>query len=325
MKALVVRNESGDFSRGIEEIDLPDGSGTVLGVAYSSLNYKDALAITNRSPIVRAWPMVAGIDGAGSIVESEDGGLQTGVPAVVTGWGLGEKRWGCFAEQARVEPDWPTPLPASLTPREAMAFGTAGLTAMLCVMAVERHGVRPADGPVLVTGAAGGVGGIALMLLKKLGYETTASTGRTAEADYLSALGATSVIDRAELSSPGKPLMKERWAAVVDSLGSVTLANACASTRYGGVVAACGLAQGMDLPSSVAPFILRSVTLAGIDSVMARPSLRAAAWARIAELIDRETLGRMIREIGMADLFDAAQELLAGRVRGRLVVRIASS
>ncbi|MGN6768834.1 MAG: MDR family oxidoreductase [Rhizobiaceae bacterium] len=325
MRAVVVRNENGAFSSGIEDIPPAEDAGTTIGVAYSSLNYKDALALTNRSPIVRAWPMVAGIDGAGSVIDSGGGTLRAGASAVVTGWGLGERKWGCFAERVSVEPDWPTPLPAGLTPRESMAFGTAGLTAMLCVMAIERHGVRPSDGPVLVTGAAGGVGGMALMLLNKLGYETAASTGRTVEADYLSDLGAATVIDRAELSSPGKPLMKERWSAVVDSLGSVTLANACASTRYGGVVAACGLAQGMDFPSSVAPFILRGVTLAGIDSVMARPSLRAAAWSRIAELIDREAIERMVREIEMAELFDAAQELLAGKVRGRLVVRIGSS
>jgi acrylyl-CoA reductase (NADPH) len=325
MRAVVVRNENGAFSSGIEDIPPAEGAGTTIGVAYSSLNYKDALALTNRSPIVRAWPMIAGIDGAGSVIDSGGGTLQAGASAVVTGWGLGERRWGCFAERVSVEPDWPTPLPTSLTPREAMAFGTAGLTAMLCVMAIEWHGGRPSDGPVLVTGAAGGVGGIALMLLKKLGYDTTASTGRLAEADYLSALGASAVIDRAELSSPGKPLMRERWAAVVDSLGSVTLANACASTRYGGVIAACGLAQGMDFPSSVAPFILRGITLVGIDSVMARPSLRAAAWSRLSELIDREALARMICEIGMAELFDAAHELLDGKVRGRLVVRIGAS
>lgn len=325
MKAVIVRKEDGEFSRAIEEISLPaEGGGTVLDVAYSSLNYKDALALTNKSPVVRSWPMVVGIDGAGRIAGSGDSGLEQGAPAVVTGWGLGETRWGCYAGQVRLEPSWPTRLPAGLSPREAMAFGTAGLTAMLSVMAIERHGMRPGEGPVLVTGASGGVGGSSIMLLKKLGYEVVASTGRPQEADYLASLGAASVIDRAELSAPGKPLQKERWAAVIDSVGSTTLANACASTRYGGVVAACGLAQGMDFPATVAPFILRGVTLAGIDSVMARPQLRDAAWKRIAELIDRVTLATMIHEIDLSGVFDAAEDLLAGRVRGRLVVRVAA-
>lgn len=323
MKAVVLRNDSGAFSRAIEDIDLPHASegGSTLEVEYSSLNYKDALALTNKSPVVRAWPMVGGVDGAGEVAASGDSELQTGAPAVVTGWGLGETRWGCFAEQVRLERGWLTQLPASLSPRDAMAFGTAGLTAMLCVMAIEWHGVQPADGPVLVTGAAGGVGSVALMLLKKLNYEAVASTGRAEEVDYLKALGATYVIERRELSEPGKPLQKERWSAVIDSAGSITLANACASTRYGGIVAACGLAQGIDFPSSVAPFILRGITLAGIDSVMARPQLRAAAWARIGDLVDRDLLARIVREIDLADVFDAAGELLAGRIRGRLVVR----
>ena len=326
MKAVVVRKEGGEFSRGIEDVPLAaEGGPTVLEVAYSSLNYKDALALTNKSPVVRAWPMVVGIDGAGRLAESENSDLPPGTPAVVTGWGLGETRWGCYADQVRLEPDWATPLPADLSPRESMAFGTAGLTAMLSVMAIERHGVRPEDEPVLVTGASGGVGGGSIMLLKKLGYEAVASTGRTEEADYLTSLGAASVIDRAELSVLGKPLQKERWAAVIDSVGSATLANACASTRYGGIVTACGLAQGMDFPASVAPFILRGVTLAGIDSVMARPQLRAEAWGRIAALIDREVLDGMIREIDLPQVFDAAQDLLAGKVRGRLVVRVAAA
>jgi acrylyl-CoA reductase (NADPH) len=324
MKAIVVRNENGTFSRRLENLSLADEGGrdVILGVEYSSLNYKDALALTNRSPIVRSWPMVVGIDGTGRVLESNKPGLAPGSSALVTGWGLGETKWGCFAEKVHLQSGWPTLLPSGLSPRGAMAFGTAGLTAMLCILAIEKHGVKPGDGPVLVTGAAGGVGGLAVRLLSKLRYEVTASTGRTDDADYLKSLGAAAVIHRKELSEPGKPLQKERWSATIDSVGSFTLANACASTRYGGVVAACGLAQGMDFPSSVAPFILRGVTLAGIDSVMASASLRTEAWARIADLVNYDQLTRVVREIDMAEVFDVAEELLAGRVRGRIVVRI---
>jgi acrylyl-CoA reductase (NADPH) len=326
LRAVVVRDQNGAFSRAIEQLDLGavGGAGPILEVEFSSLNYKDALALTNRSPVVRAWPMVVGIDGAGRMAGSNLSTIKTGELALVTGWGLGETKWGCFADKVRVDPTWLTPLPGSLSPREAMAFGTAGLTAMLCIMALEKHGVEPEDGPVLVTGASGGVGGIAIMLLKALKYRVTAATGRVNEADYLKSLGATDVISREELSEPGRPLQRERWAAAVDTLGSVTLANACASTAYGGVVAACGLAQGMDFPSSVAPFILRGLTLAGIDSVLAPPQLRAAAWGRIADLVDKEALGRIVSEVDLEGLFDAAELLLAGRVRGRLVVRVNS-
>lgn len=324
MKAVVVRKEQDRFTRSIESIELVQSGdpGTVIQVEYSSLNFKDALALTNRSPVVRAWPMVAGIDGAGRIVRTDEAELAPGTTVVATGWGMGETSWGCFAQQAHLRPGWSTPIPANLSARDSMAFGTAGLTAMLSIMAIERLGIKPADGPVLVTGAAGGVGGISLMLLKTLGFEAVASTGRIEEADYLVSLGAASVIDRKELSEAGKPLQKERWAAVIDSVGSFTLANACASTRYGGAVAACGLAQGMDFPGSVAPFILRGITLAGIDSVLANPQLRAAAWDRIAALVDRAVLERIVREIALEDVFDAADELLAGKVRGRLVVRV---
>lgn len=323
MKAVVLRNADGAFAREIEDFPADyEANSTILKVQYSSLNYKDALALTNRAPIVRTWPMIPGIDAAGSVASNPDANALLGAPVVVTGWGLGETRLGCFGERAQVEPKWLTPLAKDLSPWDAMAIGTAGLTAMLCVMAIERHGTLPADGPVLVTGASGGVGSMALMLLKRLGYQTIASTGRSIEADYLQQLGASDVIDRSELSRPGKPLQKERWAAAIDSVGSVTLANVCASTRYGGIVAACGLAQGMDFPATVAPFILRGVCLAGIDSVIASPSLRATAWARLDDLADRRVLREVAREISLEETFDAAEELLAGRIRGRLVVRI---
>jgi acrylyl-CoA reductase (NADPH) len=236
---------------------------------------------------------------------------------------MGEVHWGCLAEKVWIKSDWPTLLPSALSARDAMAVGTAGLTAMLCIMAMERHGLDPHDGPVLVTGAVGGVGSFAVMFLKKLGFHVVASTGRTEESDYLHALGASDILDRKELSEPGKPLQPERWAAVIDCVGSVTLANACASTRYGGVVAACGLAQGMDLPATVAPFILRGVTLAGIDSVRAPQSVRREAWARIARLVDHDMLDQVTREIDIEEVIGASEMLLAGKVRGRLVVRIA--
>lgn len=324
MRAIILRKDGKTVSCGLEDVDLPpaDASGVVCSLAYSSLNYKDALALTNKGPVVRQWPMVPGIDGAGSITQSDIPELPVGANIVVTGWGLGETRWGCFAESAWLPKEFPTTLPAGLSTRDVMAVGTAGFTAMLSILAIERHGVRPEDGPVLVTGASGGVGGMALMLLKNLGYETVASTGRPEEAAYLEDLGASRIIDRRQLSEPGKPLQTEDWAAVIDSVGSVTLANACASTRYGGIVTACGLAQGMDLPATVAPFILRGITLAGVDSVMAPQVVRRAAWDRIAQVLDRADLDRMTREIALSDAVAAAEELLAGRVRGRLIVNV---
>ena len=323
MRAVVLRNAGGAFTRAVEDFPADyDANGAVLEVQYSSLNYKDALALTNRAPIVRTWPMIPGVDAAGPVASNPHTNAQSGALAVVTGWGLGETRLGCFGEKDQVEPAWLTQLSKDLSPWDAMAIGTAGFTAMLCIMAIERHGTTPSDGPVLVTGASGGVGSMALMLLNCLGYQTVASTGRLVEADYLQQLGASNVIDRNELSRPGKPLQKERWVAAIDSVGSVTLANVCASTRYGGIVAACGLAQGMDFPGTVAPFILRGVVLAGIDSVMAAPGLRAAAWARLDKIADRSVLRKVAREISLEETFDAAEELLAGRVRGRLVVRI---
>jgi acrylyl-CoA reductase (NADPH) len=266
--------------------------------------------------------MVPGIDGAGTVLESTHPDWKPGDRAVLNGWGVGETHWGCLAERARLKGDWLVPLPAAFTPRQAMAIGTAGYTAMLCVLALERHGVRPDAGDVLVTGATGGVGSVATALLARLGWRVTAATGKAAEADYLKQLGAAAVIDRAELAAPGKPLQKERWAAVVDAVGSHTLVNALAQTRYGGVVAACGLAQGMDLPGTVAPFILRSVTLAGVDSVMAPMPLRRQAWERLARDLDPALLEAMTSEAGLDGAIDAAQRLMSGQVRGRVVVRI---
>ena len=280
-QALLLTQADGKTQAQIAQLDesqLPEDGNVLVAVDYSTINFKDGLAITGRSPVVRKWPMVAGIDGAGTVLDSSDPRWKTGDRVVLNGYGVGETHWGCLAQRAKLKGDWLVKLPDAFTTRQAMAIGTAGYTAMLSVLALERGGVngpvRPGDGDVLVTGASGGVGTVAIALLSKLGYRVTASTGKTAEADFLRALGATDVIDRAELSAPGKPLQKERWAAVVDSVGSHTLVNACAQVRYGGVVTACGLAQGMDFPASMAPFILRGVTLAGIDSVMAAMPLR---------------------------------------------------
>ena len=304
---------------------LPAGEVTVR-VSHSTLNYKDALAITGRSPVVRQFPMVPGIDLAGTVEASDDPRFAPGDAVLLNGWGVGEVHWGGLAQRARLKADWLLPLPAGLSAAEAMAIGTAGYTAMLCVMALEAHwqaqGIAPGAGDVLVTGAAGGVGSVAVALLARAGHRVVASTGRPHEADYLRALGAAEVIDRATLSAPGKPLQKERWIGVVDAVGSHTLANACASTRYGGAVAACGLAQGMDFPATVAPFILRGVTLYGIDSVMVPMARRRVAWQRLAAELDRGLLARMTRTIGLAEAIAAADDVLAGRVRGRLVVDV---
>lgn len=324
-KALLLDNTNG-FSAALQQVDearLPAGDVTVA-VQYSTLNFKDGLAICNKGPVVRNWPMVAGIDGAGTVLASNHPAWKAGDAFVHNGWGVGETHWGCLAEKARLKGDWLVKLPAAFTPRQAMAIGTAGYTAMLCVLALEDHGIQPGSGEVLVTGATGGVGSVAIALLGKLGYQVVAATGKAAEADYLTALGASAIIDRAELASAGKPLQKERWAAVVDAVGSHTLVNALAQTRYGGVVAACGLAQGMDLPGSVAPFILRGVTLAGIDSVMAPLAKRQRAWDRLARDLDLALLERMIEEVPLEGAMAKAQDLMAGRVRGRVVVRIAA-
>lgn len=296
----------------------------VVDISHSTLNYKDGLAIANRSPIVRKWPMVPGIDGAGTVVSSSNPSWKAGDRVVLNGWGVGETHWGCLAGRARLKGEWLVALPAALSARQAMAIGTAGYTAMLCVMALEAQGLKPGSGEVLVTGAAGGVGSVAIALLSGLGHRVVASTGRPAEAAYLKALGAAEVIDRASLSAPGKPLQKERWAGVVDAVGSHTLANACAQTRYRGAVAACGLAQGMDFPASVAPFILRSVRLIGIDSVMCPLPERRTAWERLAGDLDLAKLDAMTTSIGMGDVVAQAPLILAGQVRGRLVVDTAA-
>jgi acrylyl-CoA reductase (NADPH) len=323
-KALVL-DKSPEFAAAIREVDdgfLPAGDVTI-DVDYSTLNYKDALAITNRSPVVREWPMVAGVDGAGTVRESNHSAWRPGDRVVLNGFGVGEKHKGCLAQRARLSGDWLVRLPQTFTTRQAMAIGTAGYTAMLCVMALERHGLEPGEGEVLVTGATGGVGSVAVALLSKLGHQVVATTGKSAEAPYLKALGATAVMDRAELSGPGKPLQKERWRAVVDAVGSHTLANACAQTRYGGAVAACGLAQGADLPTTVMPFILRGIALLGVDSVMAPLAQRNEAWTRLARDLDASLLETITREIALSDAIDSAHALMAGKIRGRIVVRTA--
>lgn len=323
-QALHIEKDDAGYRCGLKTLDdsaLPEGDVTVQ-VDYSTINYKDGLAITGKSPVVRKFPLTPGIDLAGTVTESQHPLFKAGDKVVLNGWGVGESHSGGLAQKARLKGDWLVKLPAAFTPRQAMAIGTAGYTAMLCVMALQKHGVTPDKGDILVTGAGGGVGSVAIALLAKLGYRVVASTGRLQEADYLRQLGAADVMDRAELSAPGKPLAKERWAGVVDTVGSHTLANACASTKYGGVVTACGLAQGMDFPSSVAPFILRGVTLAGIDSVMAPRAVREAAWARLAQDLDTAQLERMTREVGLADAVGLGAEILAGQVRGRVVVNV---
>lgn len=305
----------------LEESRLPAGDVTVA-VSHSTLNYKDGLAICNKSPVVRSWPMVAGVDGSGTVLESSHPVWKAGDRFVHNGWGVGETHWGCLSEKARLKGDWLVKLPAAFTPRQAMAIGTAGYTAMLCVIALEERGVQPGAGEILVTGATGGVGSVAIALLGKLGYQVVAATGKASEEAYLKSLGATAIVDRAELSAPGKPFQKERWAGVVDAVGSHTLANALAQTRYGGTVAACGLAQGMDLPTTVMPFILRGVTLAGVDSVMAPLAKRQQAWERLARDLDPALLESMIVEVPLEGAIAKAQELMAGQVRGRVVVAI---
>lgn len=321
-QALVLENDPA-FSATVREVDegfLPEGDVTVA-IEYSTLNYKDGLAITNRSPVVRSWPMVAGIDGSGTVLESRASARKPGDTVVLNGFGVGETHKGCLAGKARLKGEWLVRRPAAFTARQAMAIGTAGYTAMLCVLALERHGLKPGAGEVLVTGATGGVGSVAVALLAKLGHQVVAATGKAAEADYLRKLGAANIIDRAALAAPGKPLQKERWAGVVDAVGSHTLANACAQTRYGGAVAACGLAQGMDFPSTVAPFILRGVSLLGVDSVMAPMALREQAWTRLAQELDPQLLETMTTEIPLSGAIEAAQKLMDGQVRGRIVVR----
>jgi acrylyl-CoA reductase (NADPH) len=309
--------------RELDPADLPAGNVTVR-VAYSTVNYKDALAITGTSPIVRSYPMVPGVDFAGVVEQSADPAYKVGDQVVLNGWGVGEKHWGGLAELARVPGEWLVPLPAGITARQAMGLGTAGYTAMLCVQALEKQGLTPASGPVLVTGAAGGVGSVALLLLARLGYEVTAMTGREEETDFLKRLGASEVMNRAAYSEPGKPLARERWAGAVDVAGGHVLANVCAAMRYRGVVAACGLAAGMAFPATVAPFILRGVTLAGVDSVMAPRAERLEAWRRLAQDLDMARLEQLVEEVALQDVIALAPRLLAGQVRGRVLVPLAA-
>jgi acrylyl-CoA reductase (NADPH) len=304
-----------------DEADLMDGDVTVR-VTHSTVNYKDGLAITGKSPVVRRFPMIPGIDFAGIVEASSHPDFKAGDEVVLDGWGVGETHLGGFAQKARVKGDWLVPLPKGLSRADAMAIGTAGYTAMLAVLALESHGLNPSAGAALVTGAAGGVGSVAIALLKRAGWHVIASTGRPDEADYLKNLGAAEIINRKELSAPGRPLGKERWAAAVDSVGSHTLANVLAQTRYGGAVAACGLAQGMDLPTSVAPFILRGVSLLGIDSVMCPKPRRLAAWARLSVDLDRSQLAAITTTVAFSQAMDTARAILDGTIRGRVVVEI---
>ncbi|KAF1855613.1 hypothetical protein Lal_00001563 [Lupinus albus] len=323
-KGILIDKDDSGYRASLAELDeaqLPAGEVTVK-VDYSTLNYKDGLAITGKGPVVRSFPMVAGIDLAGTVEASDSPAFKVGDKVLLDGWGVGETHWGGLAQKARLKADWLIPLPAGFTPRQAMAIGTAGYTAMLSVLALERNGVTPDKGQVLVTGANGGVGSFAIALLARLGYQVAASTGRPQEADYLKRLGASEIIDRASLAEPGRPLGKERWAGAIDSVGSHTLANVCAGIRYGGAVAACGLAQGMDFPASVAPFILRGVTLAGIDSVMRPRADRIEAWDRLARDLDLALLDEITREIGLEEALQVARELLDGQVRGRVVVDV---
>lgn len=322
--AIVINKSEAGYQTELSQIDesqLPDGDVTVR-VQYSGLNYKDGLAITGKGPVVRKFPMVPGIDIVGTVEHSDHPDYRVGDAVVLNGWGVGETHWGGLAQMARLKGDWLIPLPEGLAARDAAAIGTAGYTAMLCVMALQKQGVKPSDGEIVVTGAAGGVGSVAIALLAALGFEVVAVTGRPSEADYLKQLGAASVMDRQELSEPGRPLAKERWGGAVDVVGSHTLANICASTRYRGVVTACGLAGGMDFPATVAPFILRGVTLVGIDSVMCPKEDRLIAWQRLARELDLSKLHAMVEEISLGQVIDVAANLLQGQVRGRVVVDV---
>jgi acrylyl-CoA reductase (NADPH) len=304
-----------------DEAELMEGD-VAVRIEWSALNYKDGLALTGKAPVVRRFPMIAGVDLAGTVEQSSHPQWKAGDRVICTGWGMGETHLGAYAEKARVKGDWLVRLPKGMSTRDAMAIGTAGFTAMLSVLALEKHGLTPNHGPVVVTGAAGGVGSVATAVLSKLGFHVIASTGRLSEADYLRGLGAAEVIDRSELSGPAKPLAKERWAGGVDSVGSTTLANVLSMTKYAGAIAACGLAAGMDLPTSVAPFILRGVCLLGIDSVMCPIDLRKTAWSRLASDLDRTKLTEITHEIGLDQVIDYGGKILAGQVRGRIVVKI---
>ena len=323
-KAIVINKDNKGYRAELDRLEesaLPAGDVRVR-VHYSTLNYKDGLAITGKGAVVRSFPMVPGIDFAGEVLESTSPEFKVGDAVLLNGWGVGEGHWGGLAQQARVKADWLIPLPKGFTAKQALAIGTAGYTAMLCVMALQKHGVKPADGEVLVTGAAGGVGSFAIALLSKLGFTVVASSGRPQEAEYLRSLGAAEVIDRSSLSEPGKPLARERWAAVVDSVGSHTLVNACAATKSEGAVAACGLAQGMDFPGSVAPFILRGVTLYGINSVTVPKAKRIAAYEQLSALVDLKTLEAISHEISLGEAIEYADALMKGNVRGRVIVDV---
>lgn len=323
-KGILIEKEGEDYSATLKDLDesqLPEGDVTVK-VAYSTLNYKDGLAISGRSPVVRRFPMIPGIDLAGTVEASGNPDYQVGDSVLVNGWGLGEIHWGGLAQMARVKGEWLVPLPATFSSQQAMAIGTAGYTAMLCVLALERHGLTPDQGDILVTGAAGGVGSVAIAVLSKLGYRVEAVTGRMEETDYLKGLGAAEVLERSQFTQPGKPLGKERWAGAVDVVGSHVLANVCATTQYGGAVTACGLAGGMDFPATVAPFILRGVTLVGIDSVMCPRQTRLEAWNRLARDLDIARLDAISHVIGLSEVISTVPALMAGRVRGRIVVDV---
>ena len=326
-KALFLqKNELGEFRAGIEQLSesqLPEAGDVLVQISHSTLNYKDGLAICNKSPVVRLWPMVAGIDGAGTVLESAHPNFKAGDEVILNGFGVGETHWGCLAEKAKLKGDWLIKRPAGLSAEQAMAIGTAGYTAMLCVLGLEAHGVKPEHGEKMVTGATGGVGSVAIALLSKLGYTVVATSGKPDQAEFLKELGAAEVLDRKALSEPGKPLQRERWAGVVDCVGSHTLANACAQTKYGGTVTACGLAQGMDLPSSVAPFILRGVSLKGIDSVMAPLAMREEAWRRLAIDLDLDKLKNFSRVIPLENAIEVAGQIMNGTNTGRVVVKIA--
>lgn len=319
------KNEQGEFKASVQELDetqLPGSGDVLVQISHSTLNYKDGLAICNKSPVVRQWPMVAGIDGAGTVLESAHPGFKPGDEVILNGFGVGETHWGCLAEKARLKGDWLIKRPEGLSAAQAMAIGTAGYTAMLCVLGLEKSGVKPESGEILVTGATGGVGSIAIVLLRKLGYTVVATSGKPEQTEFLKGLGATEVLDRKLFSEPGKPLQRERWAGVVDCVGSHTLANACAQTKYGGTVTACGLAQGMDFPSSVAPFILRGVALKGIDSVMAPLAVREEAWRRLASDLDLNKLNDLTRTLPLEGAIEAAAQIMAGTNTGRVLIKI---
>ena len=324
-RAILVEKGEGGQTVALTQLDeagLMEGDVTVR-VSHSTVNYKDGLALTGRSPVVRRFPMIPGVDFAGIVEASSHPDFKPGDGVILNGWGAGETHFGAYAERARVRGEWLVPLPEGLSPAQAMAIGTAGYTAMLCLMALERHGLTPDRGPAIVTGAAGGVGSVAVALMARAGWHVLASSGRAAEeGDYLRGLGAAEVIDRAELSAPGRPLAKERWAAGIDSVGSTTLANLVSATRYGGAIAACGLAGGIDLPASVAPFILRAVSLIGVESVMAPRPLRLEAWRRLASELDRDKLAAMTTTIPLEEVIETGERILAGRVRGRIVVEV---